>query len=98
MGNAPEHRARTPAYRVVQLALDALPGTRRGTVRVALRYLTDAIELEIRGPMADGGAAEAALAAARERVTAHGGSFSRERGADRACVLHTRLPVATAGG
>jgi signal transduction histidine kinase len=86
------------AYRVVQHALEALPGTQRGTVHVVLRYLSDAIELEIRGPLADGNAAEAALAAARERVTAHGGSFSRERGADLACVLRSRLPVAPAGG
>ena len=55
--------------------------------------MPDALELEIRGHMADGDAAEAALAAARERVTAHGGSFSRERGADSACVLHGRLPA-----
>jgi hypothetical protein len=48
--------------------------------------------------VADGNAAEAALAAARERVAAHGGSFSRERGVGKACVLRSRLPVVTAGG
>ena len=82
------------AYRVVQHALEALPGT----VRVGLRYVPGALELEIRGPLAEGSAAEAALAAARERATAHGGSFSRERGAGRACVLRSRLPAVTAGG
>ena len=48
--------------------------------------------------MTDDGAAEAALAAARERITAHGGSFSRERGPGRACVLRSRLTVVMAGG
>jgi hypothetical protein len=48
--------------------------------------------------MAEGGAAEAALAAARERITAHGGSFSRARGVGKACVLRSHLPVATAHG
>ena len=80
-------------FRMVQHALEALAAS-----DVTLRYLPDAVELEIRGAMADGGAAEAALAAARERVTAHGGSFSREHGAGGACVLRSRLPVATAGG
>ena len=42
------------AYRVVQHALEALP--ERGTVHVGLRYLTGALELEIRGPLADGAA------------------------------------------
>ena len=50
-----------------------------------------------RDPRTAGRRRPAALAAARERVTAHGGSFSRERGADGACVLRSRLPV-TAGG
>jgi hypothetical protein len=57
-----------------------------------VRYLPDALELEIRGDVADTSAAEAALAAARERITANGGSFSRERGAGTACVLRGRLP------
>jgi len=82
------------AYRVVQHALEALPGT----VHVGLHYVTGALELEIRGPLAEGSAAEAALAAARERVTAHGGSFSREHGAGQACVLRSRLPAVAAGG
>ena len=56
---------------MVEHALEAL----RRAVDVALRYLPDALELEIRGRLADGSAAEAALAAARERVTAHGGQL-----------------------
>jgi signal transduction histidine kinase len=80
-------------YRMVQHALEAL-----AAIDVTLRYLPDALELEIRGDMADGSTAEAALAAARERITAHGGSFSHERGAGRGCVLRSRLPVVIAGG
>ena len=80
-------------YRMVQHALQAL-----AKVDVTLRYLPDAVELEIRGHVADGGTAEAALAAACERITSHGGSFSRERGAGGACVLRSRLPVATVRG
>jgi signal transduction histidine kinase len=78
-------------YRMVQHALEALGGR---PIDIALRYMSDAVELEVRGHVADGNAAEAALAAARERVTAHGGRFSRESGADRACVLHGYLPSA----
>ena len=80
-------------YRMVQHALEAL-----AVLDVTLRYLPEALELEIRGQMADGSAAEAALAAARERITAHGGSFSHERGAGTTCVLRSRLPVVMAGG
>jgi signal transduction histidine kinase len=81
-------------YRMVQHALEAL-GVR--PIDIALRYMPDALELEVRGHMTDGDAAEAALVAARERVTAHGGRFSRERGPDGSCVLHGHLPVATTG-
>jgi signal transduction histidine kinase len=80
-------------YRMVQHALEAL-----AAIDVTLRYLPDALELEIRGDMADGSAAEAALAAAHERITAHGGSFDRDRGAGGTCVLRGRLPIVTAGG
>jgi signal transduction histidine kinase len=79
-------------YRMVQHALEAL-----AVLDITLRYLPEALELEIRGDMAGGSTAEAALAAARERITAHGGSFSRERGAGTACVLRSRLPVVMAG-
>ena len=80
-------------YRMVQHALEAL-----AVLDVTLRYLPDVLELEIRGVVAEESTAEAALAAARERITAHGGSFSHERGAGTACVLRSRLPVLMAGG
>jgi signal transduction histidine kinase len=81
-------------YRMVEHALEALAAHAPATVDIALRYEPDAVELEIRGRVAGGNAAEAALAAARERVTAHGGRFSRERRADGRCVLRSRIPVA----
>jgi hypothetical protein len=79
------------AYRTVQHSLDALGGA---PVRVCLRYLPDALELEVRGEAADDTASEAALVAARERVGAHGGTFTADHGGR---TLRARLPlVATA--
>jgi hypothetical protein len=73
------------AYRMVEHALEAVDGA-----RVALRYLPDALELEIRGRAIGDGAA---IAAARERVRAHGGDFRRERRPDGTDVLYGRLPA-----
>jgi signal transduction histidine kinase len=73
------------AYRMVEHALEAVEGA-----RVALRYLPDAIELEIRGRVIGDGTA---IAAARERVRAHGGDFRRERRPDGTDVLCGRLPA-----
>jgi signal transduction histidine kinase len=86
------------AFRTVQHALAALRKDEAAPARVRLRYLPDALELEVHGAIADGTAGEAALAAARERVTAHGGSFRaapRERGLP---VLTARLPLVATGG
>ena len=78
------------AYRVVQHALEALP--ERATVDVGLRYLPDALELEIRGPLADGGReARSPRRASASRRTA--GASAASAGAGRACVLRSRLPV-----
>jgi hypothetical protein len=73
------------AYRMVEHALEAVD-----EARVALRYLPDAIELEIRGRATGDGAA---IAAAGERVRAHGGDFRRERRPDGTDVLRGRLPA-----
>jgi signal transduction histidine kinase len=75
-------------YRMVQHALSAL-----AEPAVALRYLRDAVELEVSGRLAGGDAAESALAAACERVTAHGGRFHRDRRPDGTCVVRGRLPT-----
>ena len=76
------------AYRMVEHALEALHEP-----AVALRYLPDAVELEVRGRPAGGGPAETALAAARERVTAHGGRFRCDERPDGTCVVRGRLPT-----
>jgi hypothetical protein len=70
---------------MVEHALEALDGA-----SVELRYLPDAIELEIRGRAVGD---SAAIAAARERISAHGGDFRRERRPDGTDVLCGRLPA-----
>jgi hypothetical protein len=72
------------AYRTIQHGLEALGGA---PASVRLRYLPDALELELTGTFADD--SQPALAAARERVAAHGGEFIARRS-----VLRARLPVA----
>lgn len=83
------------AYRALQHALVAVRGADDNHATVQLRYLTDALELEISGHPSDASGAEAALAAARERVTAHGGSFSTQARPLGRRVLRAHLPVPT---
>lgn len=64
------------AYRALQHGLVAIRGQDGDPATVALRYLPDGLELELGGLRAQGSGVDAALAAARERVTAQGGSFS----------------------
>jgi signal transduction histidine kinase len=92
-----EHRAlaaivELAAFRTVQHALLAVD--RRATVLV--RYLPDTLELEIRGPSRPGSAAGAALAAARERVLALGGTFAIDPPSTEPRVLRARLPAVPA--
>ena len=63
--------------------------------RIRVRYLPDRLELEVRGSRAGGGAASAALMAARERVLALGGSFSADT-SDGLQILHALLPAVPA--
>jgi signal transduction histidine kinase len=86
------------AYRMVQHALTALRQDETAPARICLRYLPDALELEVHGTMAEGTAGEAALAAARERVAAHGGSFSTAPAHTGRPVLRARLPLVATGG
>jgi signal transduction histidine kinase len=86
------------AYRMVQHSLEALGHDASAPVRVRLRYLPEALELEVLGGVADGGASEAALAAARERVDAHGGSFTATTAETGGRLLRARLPLAATGG
>ena len=94
-----EHRPLTAgvelaAYRIVQHGLVAVSSAADEPVTVALRYLPDRLELEVRGLLPDGSAAGAALMAARERVTALGGSFSADTPAPGRRILRARLPAA----
>jgi signal transduction histidine kinase len=86
------------AYRTIQHGLEALGHDDGSPARVRLRYLPDALELEVRGTVADGSASEAALAAARERVDAHGGSFTTTAADAGGRVLWARLPLLATGG
>jgi signal transduction histidine kinase len=96
-----EHRPLTAgvelaAYRTVQHALVAVAGARDQPATVALRYLPDRLELEIRGPHPAGSAAGAALMAARERVTALGGSFTADTPSPGQQIVRARLPAVPA--
>jgi signal transduction histidine kinase len=80
-------------YRAVQHALVAVRGDEREPATVQLRYLPTELDLEVRGFPIEGGGAAAALAAARERVTAYGGSFDSLSDELARRVLRARLPV-----
>ena len=86
------------AYRAVQHALVAVHGGDGEPATVQLRYFPGALELVVRGIATEGSSADAALAAARERVMAHGGSFTADTARPRGRVLRAHLPVAAAGG
>jgi signal transduction histidine kinase len=83
------------AYRAVQHALVAVRGDEREPATVHLRYLPTALDLEVRGFPIEGGGAAAALAAARERVTAYGGTFDSLSEAPARRVLRASLPVSS---
>lgn len=87
------------AYRAVQNALAAVGGDAQRPAAVRLRYVPEAIEVEVDGPGLDGSGAEAALMAVRERVAAHGGRFSADSGATTGRrVVRARLPALQAVG
>jgi hypothetical protein len=85
------------AFRTVQHALLAVESATGQPANVRLRYLSDQLELEVRGLVSNGSAAAAAVMAARERVTSLGGSFSADMPAGGRRVLRARLPVVAAG-
>jgi signal transduction histidine kinase len=86
------------AYRALQHALAAVRSDDGGAATVNLRFLAEALELEVRGRPTEGGGADVAVMAARERVTAQGGSFSADTLPVGQRVLRARLPVVAAGG
>jgi signal transduction histidine kinase len=81
------------AYRMLQHALAVVSGAADRPTRIRVRYLSDRLELEVRGARVTGGAASAALMAARERVVALGGSFSAETPPGGTHVLRAWLPA-----
>jgi signal transduction histidine kinase len=85
-------------YRAVQHALVAVRGNDAEPATVHLRYLPAAIDLEVRGFPIEGSGAVAAVAAARERVTAHGGSFSSDSDVPARRVLRAHLPMVVGSG
>jgi signal transduction histidine kinase len=85
-------------YRAVQHALVAIRGDDHEPATVQLRYLPAAVDLEIRGVPIEGSGAVAALAAARERVTAHGGTFASHSDLPARRVLRAHLPVVMGSG
>jgi hypothetical protein len=81
------------AYRMIELAFEAFAAAGDGPAGVRLRYLRTSLELEVHGALPDGAPA-VALAAARERVTLHGGSFDTvQEGAGR-LLVRAELPFA----
>jgi hypothetical protein len=82
----------------VQHALVAVRGDEDEPATVQLRYLPAAVDLEVRGFPIEGSGAAAALAAARERVTAHGGSFTSHTDVPARRVLRAHLPVVAGSG
>jgi signal transduction histidine kinase len=84
------------AYRTLQHALAALRGDDAEPLTIVLRYRSDHLGVEVRGTPVAGVGASAALAAARERVRAHGGSFETVPTGPERQVLRARLPLAAA--
>jgi signal transduction histidine kinase len=85
-------------YRAVQHALVAIRGDEHEPATVQLRYLPAAVDLEVRGFPIEGSGAVAALAAARERVTTHGGTFTSHSDVPARRVLRAHLPVVVSSG
>jgi signal transduction histidine kinase len=81
------------AYRVLQHALVAVRGGDDEPATIELSYLPGALELEVSGLPIEGRGPDVALLAARERVTAHGGSFSADSSPAGRRVLRARLPI-----
>lgn len=84
------------AYRTLQHALAALRSDHGEPLAIVLRYRADHLDVEVHGAPAGGVGASAALAAARERVHAHGGRFESVSTTPERQVLRAHLPLAAA--
>jgi glucose-6-phosphate-specific signal transduction histidine kinase len=80
-------------YRTVQHALMAVADE---PVTITLRYAPDRLELDVDGLRPEGPTAGAALLAARERITALGGSFTTDAPGPGLRAVRARLPVVPA--
>ncbi len=81
------------AYRTLQHALVAVRGTDQEPVTIVMRYTPDTLEVEVRGAPLQSTGANAALAAAQERVRAQGGSFESSVASPTHRVLNAKLPL-----
>lgn len=82
-------------YRIVEHLLVALEDAPDARVDVTVRFTDDALEIAVRGPAARRSDRTAALAAARQRVSIHGGTFAATTSAGR-CEAVARLPLVAA--
>jgi signal transduction histidine kinase len=86
------------AYRVVQHSLEAFGVGDGDPATVRLRYRDRGLELEVTGATPGERLEEAALDAARERVSAHGGAFSATEQAGGMTLVRAELPLAVPSG
>ena len=81
-------------YRIAEHLLTALRDTTDATIDVRLRFASDAFELHMSGPPANGAELGTALAAARERAALHGGTLTGRAAGGRWHAI-ARLPLVT---
>jgi hypothetical protein len=89
-------KMRGSEYRVLQHALVAVRGGDGEAATIEFTICRAALELRVDGFTTDGSSADAALMAARERVTAQGGSFGTEISPAGRRLLWARPPTAAA--
>jgi signal transduction histidine kinase len=79
-------------YRIVEHLLLAMDDAPNAVIDVRLRFCPDALELHVCGPPAPSADLRPMLAAARERVSLHGGTVNG-RSANGLCHAMARLPL-----
>ena len=82
---------------MVEHALEAFAAGGDGPAGVTVRYRATSLELEVHGSLPARRCRAGALAAARERVTAHGGTFAPCAQGSGRLLVRARLPLATSG-
>ena len=86
------------AYRVVQHSLEAFGVADGEPAAVKLRYRDEDLELEVTGATPGDRLEQAALDAARTRVSAHGGAFTATSQAGGRTLVRAALPVSVPSG